>query len=266
MKKAVAYGTVVLALTAAPLLAQGSAGTPQQPATGGAQGQAGSSGGPAPRDRAPQEPAGGGQINKTPSDSRTPSDASSPDRTFVLEAAQGGMAEVELGKLAGEKAQSAEVKQFAQKLVQDHGRANDELKTLARTKNITVPSAPDSKHKATHDRLAKLSGAAFDRAYMQAMVEDHQKDVAAFRAESQNGKDPDVKAWAAKTLPTLEQHYQQAQQLNRSAVGTSGQAPASGSQGDRGATGSTGGSAPRAGGQSDDASGGSLTPPSGGPR
>ena len=224
MKRAIAYGTVVLALTAAPLLAQGSAGTPQQPVSGGVQAPAGSSGGPAPRDSAPPQPAGGGQINKTPSDSRS-SDAPSPDRAFVLEAAQGGIAEVELGKLAGEKAQSAEVKQFAQKLVQDHGRANDELKTLARTRNITVPSSPGANHKATHDRLAKLSGAAFDRAYMQAMVEDHQKDVAAFRAESQNGKDPDVKAWAARTLPTLEQHYQQAQQINRSAVGTSGQTP-----------------------------------------
>lgn len=224
MRKVFAYGTAVLALSAAPLIAQTGAGTPQQPTSGGVQSPAGSSGGPAPRGSGPQEPTGGGPINKTPSENRTA--AASADQAFIVEAAHGGMAEVELGRLAGEKAQSSEVKQFAQTLVQDHSRANDELKTLARNKNITLPGEVDSKHKATHARLEKLSGAAFDRAYMQAMVDDHQKDVAAFRTESKGGKDPDVKAWASKTLPTLEQHLKQAQELSRSAVGTSGKAPA----------------------------------------
>ena len=144
------------------------------------------------------------------------------DHHFVTEAATGGMAEVELGKLATEKASNADVKKFGQRMVDDHGKANDELKSLAQSKQITLPAAVDAKHKATVDRLSKLSGAAFDRAYVQEMLKDHQKDVAAFRTESKSGKDPEVKAWAGKTLPTLEEHLKMVQDLNRGAVGTSG--------------------------------------------
>jgi putative membrane protein len=109
-------------------------------------------------------------------------------------------------------------------MVTDHGKAGDELKTLAQSKSITLPSDVDPKAKATRDRLAKLSGAAFDRAYMQDMVTGHRKAVAAFKKESTAGKDPDVKAWATKTLPTIEEHLKMAQDISRSvgAVGTSG--------------------------------------------
>jgi putative membrane protein len=133
-----------------------------------------------------------------------------------------GMAAAELGKLATEKASNADVKKFGQRMADDHGKANDELKSLAQSKQITLPSAIDAKHKATIDRLSKLSGEAFDRAYVQEMLKDHQKDVAAFRTESKSGKDPEVKAWADKTLPTLEEHLKLVQDLNRTAVGTSG--------------------------------------------
>src|SRR3982074_3504167 len=88
--------------------------------------------------------------------------ASSPDGMFVLDVAKDGMAEVELGKLASEKATSDDVKKFAQRMVTDHGKANDELKTLAQNKSIMLPSDLDPKAKATHDRLAKLSGPAFE--------------------------------------------------------------------------------------------------------
>src|SRR6185437_11610509 len=125
---------------------------------------------------------------------------------FVMKAAGGGMAEVELGRLATEKASSPDVKQFGQRMIDDHGKANDELKGLATRKNITLPAAPDAKHKATQDRLSKLSGTAFDRAYMADMVADHNADVAEFMHASKMAKDPDVKAWAAKTLPTLQEH------------------------------------------------------------
>ena len=143
---------------------------------------------------------------------------------FVLNAAKDGMAEVELGKLGVEKASRDEVKKFAQRMADDHSKANDELKSLAEKKAITLPTSVDAKHKATQDRLAKLSGAAFDRAYMQDMVSGHRKAVAAFRTESKSGKDADVKAWAAKTLPTLEEHLKQAQNTAKDvgAVGTSG--------------------------------------------
>jgi putative membrane protein len=143
------------------------------------------------------------------------------DETFVKKAAMGGMAEVDLGKLAVDKASSDDVKKFGQRMADDHSKANDELKTLAQNKHITLPTEPDPHEKAMHDRLAKLSGAAFDRAYMQAMVADHRKDVNEFRMESKSGKDADVKGWAAKTLPTLEEHLKMAQNAN-TAVGTSG--------------------------------------------
>jgi putative membrane protein len=143
------------------------------------------------------------------------------DDTFVTKAAKGGMAEVELGKLAADKASSDTVKKFGQRMVDDHGKANDELKTLAQSKNITLPSEIGPGEKALRDRLMKLSGPAFDRAYMKAMVDDHVKDVNEFRMESKSGKDADVKAWAAKTLPTLEEHLKMARDTNGT-VGTSG--------------------------------------------
>jgi putative membrane protein len=132
-----------------------------------------------------------------------------------MDTAKGGIAEVELGKLAMEKAASAEVKQFAQRMVDDHGKANDELKTIAQSKNITLPTSVDPDQRALHDRLSKLSGQAFDRAYMQAMVADHRKGVSAFRTEAMSGKDPEFKAFASKTLPTLEDHMKMAEATSR---------------------------------------------------
>src|SRR5689334_13843978 len=129
---------------------------------------------------------------------------SSADNTFVTKAAIGGMAEVKLGTLAKEKASNADVKAFGQQMVDDHSKANDELKQLASSKGITLPTDLDAKNQAEYDRLSKLSGAEFDRMYMQHMVSDHKEDVSEFRRESQRGSDPDVKAWAGKTLPTLE--------------------------------------------------------------
>lgn len=147
--------------------------------------------------------------------------AKNSDETFVMKAAKGGIAEVELGKLAVEKAASDEVKKFGQRMVDDHGRAGEELKTLAGNKHLALPTDIDPQEKALHDRLAKLSGPSFDQAYMQAMVADHRKDLNEFRMESKMGKDADVKGWAAKTLPMIEDHVKLAQNTTRS-VGTSG--------------------------------------------
>jgi len=143
------------------------------------------------------------------------------DDAWVMKVAKGGMAEVELGKMAADKASADNVKQFGQRMVTDHSKANDELKALAESKKITLPTEMGAEEKALHDRLAKLSGPAFDRAYMKAMLDDHVKDVNAFKMEAKSGKDPDIKAWAAKTLPTLEDHLKQARETN-GAVGTSG--------------------------------------------
>jgi putative membrane protein len=128
------------------------------------------------------------------------------DTDFMTKAALGGMAEVELGKLAATKAQSAEVKQFAQKMVAEHTKANDELKALAGEKNFSMPVRLDAKHQAVMDKLNGLSGADFDKAYVEAMVADHEETVATFKSEADGGKDADVKAWAGKTLPNLQMH------------------------------------------------------------
>ena len=135
------------------------------------------------------------------------------DTDFVNKVAMDGMAEVELGRLAVQKAKSPEVKQFAQRMVADHSKANVELKQLASNKNVTLPAEPNAKQKADKDRLSKLSGAEFDRQYMSMMTAGHDKAVAAFEDESRNGKEADVKAWSSKTLPTLREHQTMAKQI-----------------------------------------------------
>lgn len=127
-------------------------------------------------------------------------------KTFWTEAAIGGMTEVELGKMASSKAQSADVKSFGQMMVTDHSKANEELKGLAAKKNVTLPTAPDEQHRSTIEKMQKLSGAEFDRAYVDDMLEDHEADVKEFEKQSKENPDPDLKAFAAKTLPTLRKH------------------------------------------------------------
>jgi putative membrane protein len=135
----------------------------------------------------------------------------SEPQDFMMEAARGGLAEVTLGQMAAQRASRDEVKQFGQRMVQDHGKANTELMQLAATKGVTLPKELDSTHKAMAERLSQLSGAEFDRAYMSEMVKDHTKDVSAFQHQAGQGTDPEVKNWAAKTLPTLQQHLEMAQ-------------------------------------------------------
>jgi putative membrane protein len=156
-----------------------------------------------------------GASSTTGTASRSASDSlARADRKFIEDAARGGMAEVQLGQLAAQKAQSSEVKQFGQKMVDDHGKANDQLKSIASSKNVTLPTDLDRAHKRDYDRLSKLSGADFDREYMKHMVSDHKKDVSDFRKEAKSGKDTEVKNFASTTLPTLEQHLQMAQQAD----------------------------------------------------
>jgi putative membrane protein len=141
------------------------------------------------------------------------------ERGFIMTAARDGMAEVDLGKLAAERGSADAVKQLGQRLADDHTKANDELKNLAQQKGITLPTDLDAKHKQLRDRLAKLNGADFDRAFVNEVVRDHQKDVNAFKREAGRAKDPDVKAWADKTLPTLEEHLKMAQQAQAQVKG-----------------------------------------------
>jgi len=146
----------------------------------------------------------------------------SADIDFVMDAAKGGMAEVELGKLAVERAKNDEVKKFAQRMVDDHTKAGAQLKTIAQSKGITLPQDIDAKDKALLNRLQKLNGAAFDRAYMHAMVGDHTKDVSEFKKEANAGRDAEMKSFASSTLPTLEEHLQQARQAQHAATTAAG--------------------------------------------
>jgi len=139
--------------------------------------------------------------------------AKAGDQTFVMQALMAGMAEVEHGKLASQKATNPKVKAFGEQMVTDHSKAGDELKTIASLKQITVPMGP--KHQAAHGKLMKVSGAEFDRAYMTDMVMGHQEAVNDFTAEANSGADPQVKAFAMKTLPTIQGHLKMAQELQK---------------------------------------------------
>jgi len=142
---------------------------------------------------------------------------------FVTAAAQGGMAEVAIGRLAAERAQDPDVRQFAQHMVDDHSRANDELQRLAEQKHWKLPADMSSKQRMMLNRLHDKAGAEFDREYAKAMVQDHDHDVKMFERYSEHGKDAELKAWAAGTLPTLRDH----QQMARSNAGKLGVSVAS---------------------------------------
>jgi putative membrane protein len=125
------------------------------------------------------------------------------DRKFVEEAAQAGMAEVEHGNLAAQRATNPQVKQYAQRMVQDHTKSNDELKTIASARGITPPTAMDRKHHRAMEKLGKANGAEFDREYMKHMVDDHKKTVSLFEKQAKSGKDGDLKSFAVKTARAI---------------------------------------------------------------
>lgn len=130
------------------------------------------------------------------------------DRSFVMEAASGGMMEVELGKIAEKNAASAKVKEFGRMMVADHSKANTELKGVASSKNVMISPAPMEKHQKHIDELKAKKGADFDKAYVDMMVDDHKEDISKFEDEANKGNDADVKAFAAKTLPVLNKHLE----------------------------------------------------------
>jgi putative membrane protein len=159
-------------------------------------------------------PAATGQAKRTGKSS-----LSHADREFVENAAKGGMAEVDLGKFAQEHASSPQVKDFAAKMVQDHSKANEDLRSLAQAKGVTMPAGPSHKDNHEMSKLSKLTGADFDREYMNSMVKDHKKDVKEFQKEADKAKDADVKSFAANTLPTLQQHLKMAQDTDAQVSG-----------------------------------------------
>ncbi len=150
------------------------------------------------------------------------------DAHFAKEAAAGGMAEVKMGQLAQEKGSNETVKSFGEKMVQDHSQANEKLKSVAGEQKIELPTTLSKQDQATYDRLSSLSGDAFDKAYARDMLNDHVKDIAAFKKEATGGKNEAVKNFASETLPTLETHLKMAHEMAQ-AVGVSTSAKHTGS-------------------------------------
>ena len=142
------------------------------------------------------------------------------DSRFAQEAAQGGMAEVKLGQLAQEKGSNDAVKSFGKRMVEDHSRAGDKLKETASKENVTLLTDISAKDQVTYDRLSKLKGAEFDRAYAKDMVKDHQTDVAAFQKEANGGKNESWKSFASETLPVLQDHLKEAKKMMKTVGGT----------------------------------------------
>jgi len=167
----------------------------------------------------------GAMKNSTKAETDSAVEAGSNPATFVKTAALDGMTEVELGKLAASKSSTSDVKRFAQKMVQDHGQANQQLAAVARSKGLPVPTKLDAQHEAMVKELSAKSGAAFDSAYASHMAKAHTKAVALFEAASQSS-DPDLAAFAKQTLPTLQEHEQLANNLNASVETRTASAPA----------------------------------------
>ena len=139
--------------------------------------------------------------------------AESPDSSFYKNAAEGGMSEVELGQLAQQKATNPAVKQFGAMMVKDHTAANEKLKALAASKQMALPDSPSLMQKASKTKLDMMSGDSFDKSYVKGMIEDHKTDIKEFQKEASDGKDPQAKAFATATLPTLQTHLQKIQSI-----------------------------------------------------
>jgi putative membrane protein len=133
--------------------------------------------------------------------------------TFVAKAASASMFEIKSSQLAQEKAQRAGVKQLAEHLIRDHTKANEELKAIARQKNYTLPAQMDPQCQECYERVANARGEAFDATFVQEQVKAHREAIKLFEQASKTLDDPELKAWAAKTLPTLKQHLRQAEAL-----------------------------------------------------
>ncbi|HWR54217.1 MAG TPA: DUF4142 domain-containing protein [Bryobacteraceae bacterium] len=165
-----------------------------------------------------------GQAGQSTTQSSTQSSSgiSSSDRQFLTKAAQGSMAEVEMGKLAQERGSSEHVKELGKQLAEDHQKSLDQIRTIAQSKGIDLPQEVSKKDKAEHDRLSGLSGDAFDRAFLKAAQQDHRKDIAEYKRQAERSKDPEIQQYAQSTLPVLERHQQMSMQGSSTASTTEG--------------------------------------------
>ena len=169
---------------------------------------------PGTLDKTPtKDPSGPASIAETTGKDKTDSSLSMSDKKFIEDAAQGGMTEVQLGQIAEQKGNSPDVKEFGAHMVADHSKANDDLKSLAQAKGVAVPSELDHKHQAMVNHLQSLSGPAFDHAYIHSMVRAHEADAAAFKKTADTTQDPDLKAFASKTLEVVQSHLTMVQDI-----------------------------------------------------
>jgi putative membrane protein len=194
------YGKKTAALAGAVLLC-GSMGLAQmsQPSTGPAAGQT----------PGQNNPATDPQLNGM----QAAGQASPMDKMFVAKAMQGGMAEVQLGQLTLQKSTDDQVKQFAQKMIDDHSRMIDQMKPVAQQLGVSVPDGPSKKDKATMAKLQSLSGPAYDQAYIKDMIKDHKQDLSEFQNEASSGQDPTVKDAANQGSKVIAEHLQMIQQI-----------------------------------------------------
>jgi putative membrane protein len=139
--------------------------------------------------------------------------ADNPDASFFKKAAEGGLAEVQMGKLAQGKSPTQSVKDFGAMMMQDHSAANDKLKAIADGKGIKLPTSPSVTQMASKAKLEVLTGNTFDKSYIKGMVEDHEEDIKEFQKEASSGQDPDAKAFALSTLPTLKAHLKKIREI-----------------------------------------------------
>ena len=137
------------------------------------------------------------------------------DETFIRKAANGGMTEVELGKLAAEKGASHEVKDFGNQMVKDHTKANDELKEVAGKMNVMVPEKVDAKHQAMIAKMSALSGVTFDKAYVNGMVKAHKEDIALFESAGKEVKSEDLKKFIGNTIPIMKEHLEMIEKFDQ---------------------------------------------------
>ena len=136
-----------------------------------------------------------------------------PDSKFMMKAAMGGKSEISLGETALQQSTNDDIKEYAQMLIDDHTAAGAELMQLAESKNVMLPTEMNSKHKKSITKLSSMSGGSFDKEFLKMVIKDHEKDIAMFKKEAAAGKDSEVKAFAAETLPTLEGHLAKAKSL-----------------------------------------------------
>ena len=172
-----------------------------------------------------QNPGPGANGSNTPIGTRAPENFPSKidDRQFARDAAIAGLSNMELGKLAAEKASSEGVRQFGKQLLDDQTKTNDRLKQVANQQNISIPDALDSKHKSQIEKVAKLSGPEFDKAFLKQQLKEQEAQVRDFSDEAQRGTDPNVKTFAAGALPSLQQQLEVVKNLNKSTKKAKGQ-------------------------------------------